>query len=204
MTISLLNYKRKNKTLWAINISHAHTVCLYKHLLNIKVVRAGSAPGLGKPSTFVLPVVCTNPACNSEIIRFLSLLNAHLLDFFLFVFLPIENLVYPFISLKDYTPREKGKWNGNVLWEDSMLELSEIFPLLSWNEAWGWGGQEREDENFIICLEGAEEKASCPSWSHGDQCVQLHSIYSLLESTPPPPPPDGNSVTQAQERISYS
>lgn len=201
MTNSLLNYKRKNKTLWAINISHAHTVCLYKHLLNIKVVKAGSTPGLGKAQSFV----CTDPACSSEIIRFLSLLNAHLLDFFPFCFPPHwESRLSIYFSLRLHRERERGKWSGNVLWEDLTLELLEIFPPLSWKEAWGWGGQEREDENFIIRLERAKEKASCPSWRHGDQCVQLHSIHSLLEETPPPPPPDGNSVTQPQERICYS
>lgn len=112
MTNSLLNYKRKNKTLWAINISHAHTVCLYKHLLNIKVVKAGSTPGLGKAQSFV----CTDPACSSEIIRFLSLLNAHLLDFFPFCFPPHwESRLSIYFSLRLHRERErKMKWECTV------------------------------------------------------------------------------------------
>jgi hypothetical protein len=41
--------------------------------------------------------------------------------------------------------------------------------------------RKRQDVNFIICSEEAREKASCHSWSPRDQCIQLHTIYSLLE-----------------------
>lgn len=57
MTNSLLNYKRKIKMLWAINISCVHTVFLYKCLLNIKMVIAGSTPGLCKAQNIRL-VIC--------------------------------------------------------------------------------------------------------------------------------------------------
>lgn len=116
MTNSLLNYKRKNKTLWAINISHAHTVCLYKQLLNIKWLKPAALQGSAKPSTSVLSFVRTNPACSSEIIRFLSLLNVHLLDFFPFCFPPHwESRLSIYFSLRLHRERErKMKWECTV------------------------------------------------------------------------------------------
>lgn len=107
MTNSLLNYKRKNQTLWAINISHAHTVCLYKQLLNIKWLKPAALQGSAKPSTSVLSFVRTNPACSSEIIRFLSLLNVHLLDFFSFLFSSPLRISFIHLFLFKITHRER-------------------------------------------------------------------------------------------------